>query len=77
MIPQTVPSAFAAVSADIRDCEREMAKTERHLLQIVKDTRRAQGTRSIATASAAQFPFIIAAAAALAWATAAITSRRW
>jgi hypothetical protein len=77
MISQTVPAVFAAVSDDIRDCEREMAETERHLLRIVKGTRGTPGTRSIATASPAQFPFIIASAAALTLATAAITSRRW
>jgi hypothetical protein len=69
MIPQTIPSAFVAVSAEIRACELEMAETERHLLRICNETRPAiadsQRTRS---RDSAPFAFFIAAAAVITFA---------
>jgi hypothetical protein len=76
MIPQTIPSAFAAVSAEIRECELEMTETERHLLRICNATRRpivhSQETRS---SDLAPFAFFIAAAAAIAFAIALKSAR--
>jgi hypothetical protein len=76
MIPQTIPSAFVAVSAEIRACELEMAQSERHLLRICNETRRAiadsQGTRS---RDSAPFAFFIAAAAVITFAIALKNAR--
>jgi hypothetical protein len=79
MIPQTIPSAFAAVSAEIRECELEMTETERHLSRICNETSRAipvsRGTRS---SDSAPFVFFIAAATAITFAIALKNARdRW
>jgi hypothetical protein len=72
MIPQTIPSVFAAVSAEIRECELEITETERHLLRICNETARRAIADSHGTASSdsAPFAFFITAAAAITFAIA-------
>jgi hypothetical protein len=76
MISHDATAALVTVAAEVRACEREIVDTERHLSQIADDTRRTIAASRRTRPSAEKFPLVLVSAAALTWATAAITSRR-
>jgi hypothetical protein len=76
MSVQAATAAFTTVATEVRDCELEIAETERHLSQIADKTRRAIAASRQPRSNAATFPFFIASATALALAILAITARR-